>query len=227
MIHQIDSKNEWLLLSVNFTAKVELVFVLTLENAFSLSFHNKAKRKSIASCKNGTRDFQDVLSNLRITDLRCRKAELDLTFLKYCFENSLTPKFLHFKVSNRSLKLSDPYRQCQIRLLKEDISNKKSIIRQRQLELVLLKNCLKASMNVIDYAHICSIFLISNDKILTKQEDIQDRKIIGLIKGKGKSIDPENVIFNFSSYVLSDNDKSLLSKCLNFSLPNKKLEILE
>ena len=34
------------------------------------------------------------------TDLCCRKAELDLSFLKYCFENSLTPKFLRFKVSN-------------------------------------------------------------------------------------------------------------------------------
>ena len=31
------------------------------------------------------------------TDLRCRKAELDLSFLKYCFKNSLTPKFLHIK----------------------------------------------------------------------------------------------------------------------------------
>ena len=106
------------------------------------------------------------------TDLRCRKAELDLSFLKYCFENSLTLKFWCFKVSNRILKLSDAYKQCQIRLLKEEISNKKSIIRQRQSELVLLKNHLKASMNVTDYAHICSIFLISNDKILTKQKDI-------------------------------------------------------
>ena len=105
-------------------------------------------------------------------DLRCRKAELDLSFLKYCFENSLSPTFLRFKASNRSLKSLDAYRQCQIRLLKEEISNKKSIIRQRQSELVLLKNHLKASMNVIDYAHICSIFLISNDKILTKQKDI-------------------------------------------------------
>ena len=35
VIHQVDSKNEWLLLSVTFTAKLELVFVLTFENAFS------------------------------------------------------------------------------------------------------------------------------------------------------------------------------------------------
>ena len=34
-VHQVDSKNEWLLLSVTFTAKLELVFVLTFENAFS------------------------------------------------------------------------------------------------------------------------------------------------------------------------------------------------
>ena len=33
-VHQIGSKNEWLLLSVTFTAKLELVFVLTFENAF-------------------------------------------------------------------------------------------------------------------------------------------------------------------------------------------------
>ena len=49
-------------------------------------------------------------------------------------------------------------------------------------------------MNVIDYAHICSIFLITNDKVLTKQKDMQNPKIIGLIKGKCRSIDPEKVI---------------------------------
>ena len=35
VIHQIDNKNEWLLIPASFTAKFELVFVLTLENAFS------------------------------------------------------------------------------------------------------------------------------------------------------------------------------------------------
>ena len=34
-IHQVGSKNEWLFLSETFTAKLELVFVLTFENAFS------------------------------------------------------------------------------------------------------------------------------------------------------------------------------------------------
>ena len=35
VIHQIDTKNEWLLLPARFTAKFGLVFVLALENAFS------------------------------------------------------------------------------------------------------------------------------------------------------------------------------------------------
>ena len=34
-VHQIDSKNEWLLFSVTFTEKHESAFVLTFENDFS------------------------------------------------------------------------------------------------------------------------------------------------------------------------------------------------
>ena len=50
-VHQVDSKNEWLLLSVTFTTKLEFVFVLTFENAVSWSFYFKANRKSIGSSK--------------------------------------------------------------------------------------------------------------------------------------------------------------------------------
>ena len=63
MICQIDSKNEWLLLSTTFTTKLELFFVLTFENTFYTfyTFHFKANRKSIGSSKNSTRDFQNSL----------------------------------------------------------------------------------------------------------------------------------------------------------------------
>ena len=37
VILKIDDKNEWLPLSVTFMEKLELVFVLTFENAFSYS----------------------------------------------------------------------------------------------------------------------------------------------------------------------------------------------
>ena len=48
-IHQIDSENEWLLLSVTFTAKFEVAFVLTFANTFPESFHFKPNGKSIDS----------------------------------------------------------------------------------------------------------------------------------------------------------------------------------
>ena len=51
VIHQIDSKNEWLLLSAGFAGKFGLVFVLTLGNAFSEMFHFEVNRKSIGSPK--------------------------------------------------------------------------------------------------------------------------------------------------------------------------------
>ena len=57
LIHQIDSKTEWFLLSASFTAKFELVFVLTLENAFSQRIHFEANRKSTGFLRNGTRNF--------------------------------------------------------------------------------------------------------------------------------------------------------------------------
>ena len=51
------SKNEWLFLSVSFTAKFELVFVLTLGNAFSKRFDFKANRNNMILLKSNTRNF--------------------------------------------------------------------------------------------------------------------------------------------------------------------------
>ena len=65
VIHQIDSKNEWLLLSVTFTVKLELVFVLTFENAFSWSFHFKANRKSIGSSKKRVLGIFEIALRMR------------------------------------------------------------------------------------------------------------------------------------------------------------------
>ena len=62
------------------------------------------------------RDGASVLKLVRRferRDLRCRKPELDLSFLKYCFENSLTPKFLRFKVSSFITNISPIHFRCR------------------------------------------------------------------------------------------------------------------
>ena len=56
MIHQIDSKNEWLLLSASFTGKFRLVFVLTLENRNIL----KPTEKTEVILQNSAIDFENT-----------------------------------------------------------------------------------------------------------------------------------------------------------------------
>ena len=150
-----------------------------------------------------------------------------MSFWKYWLENSLTPKCLRFKVLNWSLNLSEAYKQCQIRLLKEEISNKKSIFRKRESELVLLKNHLQASMNVIDYAHFSSIFLISNEKILTEQKDIQDRKTIGLLNEKVLIQKMSFFTFQFLTSLKFGNTFALLSYITMNSVILSKIAVIK
>ena len=91
-----------------------LVFLFVARLTFPSS---KSIPKFIKDCYD--QSVLKLVCKFKRTDLRCRKAELDLSFFKYCFENSLTLKFLYFNVSNRTLESSDAYKQCQIRLLKE------------------------------------------------------------------------------------------------------------
>ena len=72
---------------------------------------------------------EDVLSKIRRLeklDFKVRKCELDVEFLETCMENNLIPNFLKFKVTNTNLKTSKAYRDCQSRLLKQELANKKS-----------------------------------------------------------------------------------------------------
>ena len=80
-------------------------------------------------------------------------------------------------------------------------------------------------MNLIDYMHITK-FLVCNDKNIYKISKNQGSKLHILFLNKSyhnsvTSHDPDKVIFNFSSNVLNTNEKSILSKGLNFAIPPK------
>ena len=72
---------------------------------------------------------------------------------------------------------------------------------------------------------ICCLFLNKNDRTLKHQQDIHSKKLFDLgIENSQTSHDPDKVIFNYSSHVLTENEKSLLCKGLNFAIPPKTLE---
>ena len=69
-------------------------------------------------------------------------------------------------------------------------------------------------MSFIDYVQVCNTFLVSNNKNISKVKRTQDKKLCNLLlRNMGNNSytcqDPDKVIFNFSSYNLSDHEKIL------------------
>ena len=129
-----------------------------------------------------------------------------------CRDNHLIPKLLNFRLGNRSLRFSLTYVHLQFNLLLEEIRLKKSNVRVLRKEFDNLHSSLQKQINLIDYAHICSKFLKINDLKLKSNSAVQQNKFCNLLKEKRSTQNPEKVIFNFSEYVLSDCEKSLLTK---------------
>ena len=87
------------------------------------------------------------------------------------------------------------------------------------------KRKLRGILGIIDYTHVCCLFLNKNDKKLKNQQDIHSKKLFNLgIESSKTSHDPEKLIVNYSSHVLTGKEKSLLCKGLNFTIPPDKLE---
>ena len=162
-------------------------------------------------------------------DFKLRKCKLDMEFLEICSENNLMPKFLNFKVTNTSLRDSKAYRDCQLKLLKQEIQSKKSQHRTKEKELKTLQNELVRTLSLVDYSHIISLFLKSNDDTLSKCKEIHKKKLykLGYFERDKDVNDPDQVIHKFSSYTLNDTEKSLLAKGLNFALPPRKLNFAD
>ena len=159
------------------------------------------------------------------TDLALRKCKLDVLFLETCLENQVIPKCLHFRVSNLHLKTSRAYHACQLKLLREEISFKRSRIKTLENDFNTCRRKLRGILGIIDYTHVCCLFSNKNDKKLKNQQDIHSKKLFDLgIESSKTSHDPQKVIFNYSSHVLTESAKSLLCKGLNFAIPPDKLE---
>ena len=83
---------------------------------------------------------------------------------------------------------------------------------------------LKKTLSLFDFAYLSCSFLVGNDSKLVKIKQVHYKKLHAL--GKDNSIgahDLDKVIFNYSSHKLSDIEKKVLVRGLNFALPPVKL----
>ena len=83
---------------------------------------------------------------------------------------------------------------------------------------------LQNELDLIDFAHVSTLFFGINDKVLKSKNSVQQKKFYKLLQESKTENDPEKVIFNFSKYALSDFEKKLLAKGLNFCLPPEQLK---
>ena len=94
---------------------------------------------------------------------------------------------------------------------------------------MVVKEELLRSISFLDVNHVFSLIVSTNEKSLLKCRNVQQKILRNLIPGYKPETsldphDPEKVISNFSSHILSDSAKSLICKGLRFALPPKKID---
>ena len=97
-------------------------------------------------------------------DYKYHQLLLDLSFLENCTKNNVISKFVQFCLANRDLQESSAYWQCQQKLLKQEIINKKRRVRLVKKDLSSVKNELMFKLKWIDFHHVCNLFLVGNEQ---------------------------------------------------------------
>ena len=104
------------------------------------------------------------------------------------------------------------------------IITKNNIIVRQKKELDKVKSAIQSKVSILDFAHVSRLFLVGNDSRLSKVRDVHNKKLHNLgLESRYECHDPDKLIFNYSSYKLSDLEKRLLAKGLNYALPPVKL----
>ena len=165
-----------------------------------------------------------LIRKFESNDFKVRKCELDIDFINNCISHDLVPKFVQFKVVNRGLRSSKVYKHCQQELLREELHTKHKQFRTLQNKQKLLTQLIHNTVKFIDFIHITGKFLVLNNRKVRRTQLLHEQKLINLgLKSSVETNDPDKVIFNFSSRTLTSNEKSLLARGLNLSIPPKKL----
>ena len=155
--------------------------------------------------------------------MKHKKALLNLHFLKICEDYNVIPKFLRFKVANATSRTFLTYKQCQKKLLCEEMHNKKLLISQLDRNSKILYKTVKSALNIIDFHQVLNMSLISNEKQLERIKFRHLSKLKNLIPSFSWDMvatsthDTEKIFFNFSSQELTSSEKNHLSKGLPFA----------
>ena len=154
------------------------------------------------------------------TTFKLKKNLADLEFLNKCKIYNVIPKFLYFKLYKSTLLNSKLYKKWQHKLLNYEIDSKQKQIKKLSDLSSKHWNQLKQSTSYIDSLYLKNLVYKSTTNSILKVRKTHDKKLRDLgINNNLSSLDPQKVIFNYSSRTLTDKEQSLLAFGLNFKLP--------
>ena len=202
-----------------------IVISLVLQFIIRLRFPINKSIATIISTRYG-QPVVRLLRKFENADFKLRKAALDIEFIENCIKHELAPKFVQFKVANRGLRGSSAYKQCQRKLLVQELTVKKRNSKHLQTTLNQYTEQLKNCMRVIDFSHVSSKFLAKNNRTLNRIRLTHEKKLVNIgLRSAAETNDPEKVIFNFSSRQLTDTEKKLASERTQSLNPTQKTEL--
>ena len=113
--------------------------------------------------------------------------------------------------------------------MEEEIRAKRKRINILEKDTKRIKEELQGTLSCLDFSYICSLFLVANDKSILHYGNILKRKLKNLLEillkeAINDSHDPNKAILNVSFYELSDIEKSVLCKGINFLVKPKSIE---
>ena len=164
-----------------------------------------------------------VFRKLERNDLKLRKTEAHINFLKNCVHYEVFPKFVQFRVTSHGFRSTSNYRKCQLDILRHELSNQEKkyqdLISQNQAVAQDLRNI----VSFLDYR--CFMLRIGNTNktIIDKINKTHDKKLLNLGVDNSKNTDKEKILLNFSNRMLSSRESELLCLGLDFAIPFPKL----
>ena len=201
-----------------------MIFVLSLALLFILRMRFP-RNVSIAETVRKRYGFQ-VLQIFRRYEkefYREQKLVHDLEFLKNCQNYDIAPSFLKLKINSQNFQNTEVFKNCQRELLKNEIENTKKRLHIQTRQKDGSERSLRNRTSLIDGTCLKNRVALNTEKKITNVRKTHLRKLQNLGLDTISKTIPDDVIVNLSNYKLSDEEKSVLSLGLAFSILRSKL----
>ena len=161
-------------------------------------------------------------------DLKARKLRCDKDFLTKCIQNNLTPKFIQFKLSIPNFRNDHDYKIYQRKLLQKELMSKRLATQIVSSELDQSRNNIKSLFTLLESNHSLCVIDSINCKKEAKFTYSQKRKLLKLgLTHQYDALEPDSVIFNRSSRILTDVEKETLALGLKYCFSPPKINFVK